>query len=60
MGGYIPLNALATAQGLSIFIVAASKILQAYENYSSKSTGQLSFISVSLQLAGKKGGLSFY
>lgn len=52
VGAYIPLVALATIQAFSIPIVAISKTLQAYENYNAGSTGQLSFISVSLQFTG--------
>ncbi|MFH4977268.1 hypothetical protein AB6A40_003977 [Gnathostoma spinigerum] len=52
IGGYIPFSVLYFLQALGIPIVIVSKALQIIESYRRQSTGQLSLISVSLQLGG--------
>ncbi|WKY16427.1 hypothetical protein Q1695_001236 [Nippostrongylus brasiliensis] len=52
IGGYIPNEFLTMIQALGIPIAVASKSIQAWQNYRSRSTGQLSLVSASLQLAG--------
>lgn len=52
IGGYIPNDVLTGVQALGIPITVASKSIQAWQNYKLQSTGQLSLVSASLQLAG--------
>jgi len=49
---YVPLEVLSIVQTSTIPIVAVSKGLQIFANYSQSSTGQLSTISVALQCIG--------
>ena len=51
-GNYIPQQALLALQAAGIPIVVVSKSLQIWSNHAAGGTGQLSFISVFLQLAG--------
>ncbi|ETN75243.1 hypothetical protein RB195_021389 [Necator americanus] len=52
IGNYLPSEFLTLIQALGIPIAVASKTIQAWQNYKDQSTGQLSLVSVSLQLAG--------
>ncbi|KAE9419372.1 hypothetical protein Angca_002434, partial [Angiostrongylus cantonensis] len=52
IGNYIPTQILTALQALAIPIVVASKSIQILQNYKDRSTGQLSLVSASLQLAG--------
>ncbi|EYC01970.1 hypothetical protein Y032_0103g3567 [Ancylostoma ceylanicum] len=52
IGNYVPSDFLTLIQALGIPITVASKSIQAWQNYREQSTGQLSLVSASMQLAG--------
>ncbi|KJH46919.1 hypothetical protein DICVIV_06999 [Dictyocaulus viviparus] len=52
IGNYIPTEILTAVQVLVIPIVVISKAIQVWQNYLDQSTGQLSLVSASMQLAG--------
>ncbi|KAJ1362563.1 hypothetical protein KIN20_022164 [Parelaphostrongylus tenuis] len=52
IGNYIPTGILTMLQASAIPIIVISKSIQVFRNYKDRSTGQLSLVSASMQLAG--------